>query len=173
MKKVLLFIAFLYSSFLIGQNGILVPPQCITDAFAKQYAKKTVNWSMELGRSEDDTDFEAKFNATAKTKGYALYDSRGNFKSYKEQVSSTKLPKDAQAYLDKNYPVKAASSSKAKTKSKTKRKPVPVAREVFFVVDAQNRTTYEVKVKKDAEFYKVVFDVTGNYIKRVQIDEIR
>lgn len=171
MKKVLLFTAILYSSFLIGQNGILVPPKSITDAFEKQYPKKTVTWSMELGSSESDTNFEAKFNATAKTKGYALYDSRGNFKSYKEQVSSTKLPKDAQAYLDKNYPVKATSNPKAKTKSKTK--PVPAAREVFSVVDAQNKISYEVKVKKDAKYYKVVFDSTGNYIKRVQIDEIR
>lgn len=171
MKNILLIIAFLYSSLIIGQNGILVPPDNILKAFEKQYPQKKATWSMEYGQKEDDINFEAKFNVAKKTTGYALYDQRGVFKSYKELMSSTKLPKNAQVYLDTNYPVK--SNSKAKTKSKSKAKSKAVAapvREVFNVVDAQGKTRYEVKTKKDNKTYNVIFDAEGNFVKTIQIE---
>lgn len=164
MKKLLLFTAFLCFNFLIGQQSILLPSENIVKAFEKQYPQKRPIWSMEYGKNENDINFAAKFTTTANTQAYAVYDSNGNFKSYKEQISSVKLPKNVQLYLDTNYPVK--SSLKSKTKSKAKAAPV---REAYSVVDAKNKTTYEVKAVKDGKNYNLIFDTDGNLIKTIQI----
>lgn len=174
MKRMLLILAFLWSNFLISQTGVLVPPESVTTAFAKQYPKKEAYWSMEYGSTGSDVYFEAKFNASAKVKGYALYDQHGNFKSYKEQVLSNTLPKIAVDYLNTNYPVKVVANSKTKGKSKSKAKPLPVqsaapAREVFSVIDAQKQKRYEVKVQKEGKTYYVIFDSIGEFIKRTLI----
>ncbi|KRB59842.1 hypothetical protein [Flavobacterium sp. Root186] len=165
MKKLLLFTTFLCCNFLIGQS-ILLPSENIVKAFEKQYPQKKPIWSMEYGKDENDINFAAKFTTAAKTQAYAVYDSDGNFKTYKEQISNAKLPKNIQLYLDTNYPVKTNSKSKVKTKSKT----VPAAvREAYSVVDAKNKATYEVRVKKDGKDYNLIFDPEGNLIKRIQI----
>lgn len=159
MKNIFLFTAFLFSTFLIGQNsGVLVPPESVRMAFEKQYPKKTVIiWSMEYGETDDDIKFEAKFNETPQTKGYALYDGKGNFKSYKVQIILAKLPKNGQVYLKKNYPINA----------KTKLNPV---KQIFLVQNDKNETRYEAGVIKDKKNYNVVFDKDGTFVRRVQID---
>ena len=163
MKKLLLFTTFLCCNFLIGQHSILLPSENIVKAFEKQYPQKKPIWSMEYG-NEDHISFAAKFTTAAKTHAYAVYDSDGNFKTYKEQISSTKLPKNIQHYLDTNYAVKTNSKSKFKTKS------VPATvREAYSVVDAKHKATYEVRVKKDGKNYNLIFDTEGNLIKRIQI----
>jgi hypothetical protein len=164
MKKLLLFTTFLCCNFLIGQQSTLLPSENIVKAFEKQYPQKKPIWSMEFGKDENDINFEAKFTTAAKTQAYVTYDSDGNFKTYKEQISSAKLPKNIQLYLDTNYPVKTSPKSKVKTKA------VPVTvREAYSVIDAKNKATYEVRVKKDGENYNLIFDTEGNLIKRIQI----
>lgn len=164
MKNLFLFTAFLCCSFLMGQS-ILLPSEDIRKAFEKQYPKKKPIWSIEYGKNEDDINFAAKFTAMANTWAYAVYDSNGNFKSYKEQISSAKLPKNALVYLDINYPVKSNPKSKSKSKDKAT---VPV-REAYSAVDAENTTTYEVKALKDGKNYNLIFDTEGNLIKTIQI----
>ena len=118
MKFFYLFTAFLCFNFLIGQQSILLPSEKTVKAFEKQYPQKKPIWSMEYGKNENDINFAAKFTIAAKTQAYAVYDSDGNFKKYKEQISSAKLPKNGQTYLDTNYPVKSSSKSKSKSKNK-------------------------------------------------------
>ncbi|MBF4516694.1 hypothetical protein IRZ71_10075 [Flavobacterium sp. ANB] len=169
MKNFFLFIAFLYCHFLIAQS-ILQPTENIRLAFEKQYPQKKPYWTMEYGKNENDIRFAAKFTTTAKTQAYAVYDSDANLKLYKEQISTDKLPKDAQLYLDANYPVKSNSKPSSKSKTKTKTKAVVVtARESYSVVDAKNKTTYEVRTKKDGKNYNLIFDTEGNLIKTIEI----
>lgn len=122
---------------------------------------------MEYGKNENDIYFEAKFIVAAKTEAYAVYDSNANFKAYKEQISRIKLPKNIQIFLESNYTTKP--NTKTKLKSKTKPKTTTSVSEVYSVVDAKNKTTYEVKAKKDGENYSLIFDSEGNLIKTIEI----
>ncbi|KRD61195.1 hypothetical protein ASE40_06495 [Flavobacterium sp. Root935] len=149
MRKIILFAFVIYSNFLIGQNGIIVPPENIRTAFENQYPQKKPVWDIEYGKNEDII-FEAKFNETAKTIAFARYDKEGNFKAYKTQTLLTKLPKKAQAYLKENYPVKSLT-------------------QFFAVVNNLNIKSYEAGVVKDAKFYNLVFDQDGEFYKRIQI----
>ncbi|CAC9973171.1 hypothetical protein [Flavobacterium panici] len=167
MKNFYLFTAFLCFNFLIGQQSILLPSEKTVKAFEKQYPQKKPIWSMEYGKTENDIYFAAKFTVAVKTQAYAVYDSDGNFKKYKEQISSAKIPQNAQVYLDSNYPIK--SNSKSKSKSKTKAKAVVLPREAYSVLDAKNKTTYEVKAVKEGKNYNLIFDEEGNLIKTIQI----
>lgn len=169
MKKLLLFKTLLCFNFLIGQQSILLPSENIVKAFEKQYPQKKPIWSMEYGKNENDIYFAAKFTTTGKTQAYAVYDSDANFKAYKEQISSAKLPQAVLAYLDANYPAKSSSKSKSKSKTKTKAAPAAPVREAYSVVDAKNKTTYEVKAVKDGKNYNLIFDTDGNLIKTIQI----
>jgi hypothetical protein len=156
MKNIILLIAFLYSSFLIGQNGILVPPDAVLTAFAKQYSKKAVSWSIEYGKN-DGVYFEGSFTSDTKSKAFALYDSIGTFKSLKTQIPVTKLPVIAQTYLKKNYPAKGKVKSVGRILSK---------------IDDKNTQTYIAEVKKNKNQYNIVFDKEGNFIKRIEIDNL-
>ena len=150
MKHIYLFVFFIYSSFLIGQTGMLVPPENIREAFEKQYPKKKPIWDMEYSAKGDDVIFEAKFKETAKTTAYARFDKNGNFKAYKVQIALIKLPKKAQAYLKKNYGKKSFKT-------------------FFSVVNDLNVKTYEAGVVKSAKFYNIIFDQDGEFYKIIQI----
>lgn len=163
MKNRFLFLVILCCNFLVAQS-ILLPSENIVKAFDNQYPQKKPIWSMEYGKSNDDIRFVAKFKATGNTQAYAVYDSNGSFKSYKEQIASSQLPKNAMTYLDTNYPIKPNPKSKSKSKTVS----VPV-REAYSVVDAKNKTTYEVKVKKEGKNYSLIFDIEGNLIKTIEI----
>ncbi len=168
MRKFYLFVAFLCCKVLFAQ-AILLPSENIRNAFEKQYPQKKPIWTMEYGKNVDDIYFAAKFAVTAKTQAYAVYDSDANFKAYKEQIPSVKLPKEALLYLDANYPVKPSAKPKSKSKAKTKAAPAATVREAYSVFDANNKTTYEVKAVKDGKNYKLIFDEEGNLIKTIQI----
>ncbi len=154
----------------MSQKGILVPPDGVKAAFEKQYPKKNPVWSIEYGNSDMDTRFEAQFKTTGKAIGYALYDQNGTFKSYRELIPYAKLTKEAQVYLDANYPIKAAGKSGPKSKkSKSKAKPASPARIVYSIVNAQNITKYAVAIKKDKKNYNAMFDQDGKFLKLIEI----
>lgn len=139
-------------------------------AFEKHYPGKKPIWFLKYGNSEDDVLFVANFITISNTKAEAVYDGLGNFLSYKEQFSSAKLPKVGQLYLDVNYPNLPSSKPKTKSKSKSKSKTVTIPlREAYCIVDAKNKTTYEVMVKKDKINYNLIFDSDGNPIKIIRI----
>lgn len=156
MKKLLILTAFLYSSFLIAQNSILVPPEAVVRAFEKQYPKKKPNWALEYGKN-DEIYFEGTFNTDAKTKALVLYDSNGTFKSLKTQILINKLPLKTQNYLKKDYPAKGKIKSVGK---------------IFTMIDDKNNVRYIVEAKKDKKLYNVVFDKDGEFIKRIEIDNL-
>jgi len=150
MKKVILFAIFIYSNFLISQNGILVPPENVRKAFENQYPSKKPIWDIEYSGKSDDVIFEAKFNDAPNILAFARYDKSGNFKAYKGQILVNKIPKKAQTYLKKNYPAKSL-------------------KQFFSVVDNLNVRTYEAAVIKDSKFYNIIFDQNGEFNRKTQI----
>ncbi|KFF03364.1 hypothetical protein [Flavobacterium reichenbachii] len=150
MKKFFFIISFLYTSFLIAQNGvsvnkIITPPEKVVFTFQKEYPGKIPVWTLKyVGDDDDEIRYEAKFNAAKNTNALAVYDNLGVLKAYEQQIPLSQLPQKAQAYLKKNY---AANAIK----------------EIAVVVDDRNKTTYEVGIQKDSKFYDVVFDKNGGF----------
>ena len=138
----------------MAQNGIIVPPENVTKSFESQYSKKNVVWSIEYGKG-DDVYFEGEFTDDKKSKAIVLYDSNGVFKSLKTQIAIVKLPLKSQNYLKKNY------SAKGKVKSVGK---------IFYMIDDKNNETYVAVAKKDKKLYNIIFDKTGEFIKRIEIN---
>ena len=79
----------------------------------------------------------------------AVYDNLGVLKAFELAIPVSKLPVAALNYLKKNYPKNAI-------------------REASVVVDYKNKTTYEVGIEKDSNFYDVVFDKDGGFNVIVQ-----
>jgi len=150
MKNVLVVFTFLFSSFLIAQEGtnmkkVVTPPEKVKFAFEKEYPNKIPVWSEEyVGDDDDEIRYEAKFNTDTNTKTLAVYDNLGVLKALETQISLSQLPQKAKNYLKKNYPASAI-------------------REIAVVVDYKNKTTYEVGVEKGGKFYDVVFDKNGGF----------
>ena len=150
MKNVFLTFAFLCTSFLLAQEGttmkkVVTPPEKVKLAFEKEYPGKTAVWSEEyVGDDNDEIRYEAKYNVNNTTKALAVYDNLGNMKAYELQIPLSQLPPKAQAYLKKNYAVKAI-------------------REIAVVVDYKKITTYEVGIEKDSKFYDIQFDKDGGF----------
>ncbi|MDA6070349.1 hypothetical protein NJT12_12030 [Flavobacterium sp. AC] len=157
MKNLFLFIIFLCSSFIIGQNGVspdkaVTPPEKVLYTFQKEYPGKTPTWTMKyVGDDDDEIRYEAKFKTNATSEALAVYDNLGVLKAFESQIALSKLPAKAQAYLKKNYPAKAI-------------------KEIAVVVDDKNKTTYEVEIQKDLKFYDVVFDKNGGFDVIVEKD---
>jgi len=152
MKNVFLIIVLFWSSFLIGQNEVVTPPEKVKFAFEKEYPNKVPVWFLKyVGDDDDEIRYEAKFNTDKNTKALAVYDNLGLLKAYELQIPLSQLPAKAQAYLKKNYKAKAI-------------------KEIAVVVDDKNKTTYEVGVEKDSKFYDVVFDKNGGFDVAVQKD---
>ena len=157
MKNLFFIITFLYSSFLIGQNGVspdkvVTPPEKVLYTFQKEYPGKVPVWTLKyVGDDDDEIRYEAKFKTNVTTEVLAVYDNLGVLKAFESQIPLSKLPAKAQAYLKKNYPAKAI-------------------KEIAVVVDDKNKTTYEVGVQKNAKFYDVVFDKNGGFDVIVEKD---
>ncbi|WP_029273515.1 PepSY-like domain-containing protein [Flavobacterium sp. KJJ] len=149
MKNYLLVFLFLYSSLIIGQNGVspekITPPEKVLFTFQKEYPNKIPLWSVEyVGDDNDEIRYEAKFKTDTNAEALAVYDNLGVLKAFELQIPLSQLPARAQAYLKKNYPANAI-------------------REIAVVVDYKNETTYEVGVEKSSKFYDVVFDKNGGF----------
>ncbi|OIV39875.1 hypothetical protein [Flavobacterium johnsoniae] len=152
MRNIFLIIVLFWSSFLIGQNDVVTPPEKVKFTFEKEYPNKVPVWSLKyVGDDDDEIRYEAKFNTDKNTKALAVYDNLGVLKAYELQIPLSQLPLKAQTYLKKNYPAKAI-------------------KEIAVVVDDKNKTTYEVGVEKDSKFYDVVFDKNGGFDVAVQKD---
>jgi hypothetical protein len=157
MKNFFFIISFLYTSFLIAQNGlspdrIVNPPEKVLFTFQKQYPGKVPVWTMKyVGDDDDEIRYEAKYTTDKKAKALAVYDNLGVLKAYELQIPLSQLPQKAQSYLKSNYPAKAI-------------------KEIAVVVDDKNKTTYEVGIQKDSKFYDVVFDKNGGFDVMIEKD---
>ena len=149
MKNILGLIIFLYTGILIGQtevspNSVVTPPLKVIETFQKEYPNKIPVWGLEyVGDDNDEIRYEAKFN-TNDGEALAVYDNVGVLKAFELAIPVSKLPVAALNYLKKNYPENAI-------------------REASVVVDYKNKTTYEVGIEKDSNFYDVVFDKNGGF----------
>jgi hypothetical protein len=150
MKNVFIAVLFLFSGFLLAQEGTnmkekITPPEKVLFTFQKEYPNKVPVWAMEyVGDDNDEVRYEAKFKTDTNQEALAVYDNLGVLKAYELQILLSQLPAKAQTYLKKNYPLKAI-------------------KEVAVVVDYKNKTTFEVMVEKDSRFYDVVFDKNGGF----------
>lgn len=150
MKNIFFIIAFLYTSFLIGQNGtspdkVVTPPDKVLYTFQKEYPGKKAVWTMKyVGDDDDEIRYEAKYTTDKKANALAVYDNLGVLKAYELQIPLSQLPPKAQLYLKNNYPANAI-------------------KEIAVVVDDKSKTTYEVGIRKDSKFYDVVFDKNGGF----------
>lgn len=152
MKNVFLLIVLFWSSFIIGQNEVITPPEKVKFTFEKEYPNKVPVWSLKyVGDDDDEIRYEAKFNTDKNTKALAVYDNLGVLKAFEQQIPLSQLPVKAQSYLKKNYSAKAI-------------------KEIAVVVDDKNKTTYEVGVEKNAKFYDVVFDKNGGFDVSIEKD---
>ncbi|WP_276381335.1 hypothetical protein [Flavobacterium sp. H4147] len=152
MKNVFLAVVLLYTSFLIGQNTEVTPPEIVKMKFEKEYQGKVPVWSLKyVGDDDDEIRYEAKYNTDKNTKALAVYDNLGVLKAYELQIPLSQLPAKAQSYLKKNYAAKAI-------------------KEIAVVVDDKNQTTYEVGVEKNSKFYDVVFDKNGGFDVSIEKD---
>lgn len=157
MKNVLFAIAFLCSHFLIAQNGIspdkiVTPPEKVLFTFQKEYPGKVAVWTIKyVGDDDDELRYEGKYKTDKKTNALVVYDNLGVLKAYELQIPLSQLPPKAQSYLKKNYSANAV-------------------KEIAVVVDAKNKTTYEVGIQKNAKFYDVVFDKDGDFNVSIEKD---
>ncbi|MEO8238125.1 MAG: PepSY-like domain-containing protein [Flavobacterium sp.] len=155
MKHILGLIIFLCTGILIGQtkvspSSVATPPLKVTETFQKEYPNKIPVWGIEyVGHDNDEIRYEAKFN-TNDGEALAVYDNLGVLKAFELAIPVSKLPVAALNYLKKNYP--------------------NAIREASVVVDYKNKTTYEVGVEKDSNFYDVVFDKNGGFDVIIQKD---
>lgn len=67
------------------------------------------------------------------------------------------MPVKAQAYLKKNYHVKGKVNPVGKILNK---------------IDDKDTQTFIAEVKKDKKLYNIVFDKDGEFIKRIEIDNL-
>lgn len=150
MRNIFFFITFLYTSFLIGQNGtsrdkVVTPPEKVLYTFQKEYPGKIAVWTMKyVGDDDDEIRYEAKYITDKKANALAVYDNLGVLKAYELQIPLSQLPPKAQLYLKNNYPANAI-------------------KEIAVVVNDKNKTTYEIGIQKDTKFYDVVFDKNGGF----------
>jgi hypothetical protein len=147
-----LFIAFFWFGLISGQNSTLLPSENVRQAFEKQYPKKKPIWTIEYSSNKEvDITYIANFTLPEKNKALAVYDSKGNFKAYKVQITIKKTPLILQNYLTENCldPIK----------------------DILDVIDDKNVSSYEVRAIKDTKLYYLFFDKEGQYIRKIQVEQ--
>lgn len=138
-NSILTFLALLFSCFAIAQNlSEKKVPTIVKSTFLLSYPYQTnVKWEKEKG------NYEASF--TIKDKEHAMFfDPQGNILETEEETDVNKLPANALAYINTNYPNK-------KIKDAAK------------IIDAHGIVTFEAQVTS----IDLIFDKQGTYIKSI------
>lgn len=116
-------------------------PVATTAKFHTLYpAIKDVDWEKEKD------NYEAEFDQ-GKTEGSVLIDASGNLLETEFEIQNTELPKSVFDYVAKNY-----SGLKVREASK--------------ITDPNNTVTYEAEMKQGKEKFDLIFDSSGNFIKK-------
>lgn len=96
---------------------------------------------------EKNGEFEAEFKMN-KVEMSANFSADGKLMETEEEIATATLPKTATDYVTKNYAgVKIEEAAK--------------------ITDSTGKVTYEAEVKKGKEEIELLFDATGNFIKKV------
>lgn len=115
-------------------------PKVVKEAFQKEYPNTKVKWDVEKD------GFEAEFKMNGK-EASADYDKAGHKLATEIEISKTEFPAKALAYIATTYPNKKI-------------------KETAKITDNKNVITYEAEVKIDGKDSDLIFDASGNFLKR-------
>lgn len=115
-------------------------PKVVKEAFQKEYPNTKVKWDVEKD------GFEAEFKLNGK-EASADYDKLGHKLATEIEISKTEFPAKALTYIATTYPNKKI-------------------KETAKITDNKNVITYEAEVKIDGKDSDLIFDASGNFLKR-------
>lgn len=115
-------------------------PKVVKEAFQKEYPNTKVKWDVEKD------GFEAEFKMNGK-EASAEYDKAGHKLATEIAIGKTEFPAKALAYIASTYPNKKI-------------------KETAKITDNKNVVTYEAEVKIDGKDSDLIFDTSGNFLKR-------
>lgn len=115
-------------------------PKVVKEAFQKEYPNTKVKWDVEKD------GFEAEFKMNGK-EASADYDKAGHKLATEIEISKTEFPAKALTYIATTYPNKKI-------------------KETAKITDNKNVITYEAEVKIDGKDSDLIFDASGNFLKR-------
>ena len=115
-------------------------PKVVKEAFQKEYPNTKVKWDVEKD------GFEAEFKMNGK-EASADYDKAGHKLATEIEISKTEFPAKALTYIATTYPNKKI-------------------KEMAKITDNKNVITYEAEVKIDRKDSDLIFDASGNFLKR-------
>ena len=118
-------------------------PKAVVTSFQTHFkGAKAEGWD-----KEKNGEYEAEFKMN-KVEMSANFSADGKLMETEAEIASTTLPKAATDYITKNY-----AGSKIEEAAK--------------ITNAANKVTYEAEVKHGKEEFELIFDASGNYIKKV------
>ncbi|MCD6068227.1 MAG: hypothetical protein K0S33_3053 [Bacteroidetes bacterium] len=144
MKTIFITLAGLFS--IISANAQKLKeaeiPAPVKESFAKEFSGVKANEWQKEGNT-----YEAEFDLK-KTETSATFSADGKLLETEQEIAVTTLPKAASDYVTKNYPGHKLSEASRITESGT------------------NKVFYEAEVKKGKEGTDLIFDDTGNFIRK-------
>jgi hypothetical protein len=120
-------------------------PEIIKQSFLKIYPNTKVD-----GWEKEGTDYEVEFHLN-KVESSAIFDANGRFKELEQEIKITELPMAATEYCAKNY-VGYKLEEAAK------------------ITNVSGKILFEAEMKKGKEYFDVMFDDKGNFIKRGDVE---
>lgn len=155
MKKVVLLIIILINVTAFAQNDevakkeVVVPVE-VKLAFEKEFPNQVAIWQMEY-RGEDRTQMMFETNVVFQ-KRFAIvyYDKLGDLKAVEVEIHTRELPETALNYMEKNFPTQT------------------IFRVVKIYENKKTNITFEVGIRQKGKLVDLVFDATGNFLKRVE-----
>jgi hypothetical protein len=120
-------------------------PEIIKQSFFKIYPNTNVD-----GWEKEGTDYEAEFLLN-KVESSAIFDANGRFKELEQEIKITELPMAATEYCAKNYVGYKLE-------------------EVAKITNVSGKILFEAEMKKGKEYFDVMFDDKGNFIKRGDVE---
>lgn len=116
-------------------------PKAVKDKFASMYPNvKKVDWDKEGNNYEGE--FEANGIETS-----VVFDANGSYLQTEVEIKPSALPANIFTYVSQNYKAyKLAEAAK--------------------ITDAAGTVTYEAEVKKGKEEMDLIFDSSGNFLKK-------
>lgn len=155
MKKLVLLIIILINVTAFAQNDevakkeVVVPVE-VKLAFEKEFPNQVAIWQMEY-RGEDRTQMMFETNVVFQ-KRFAIvyYDKLGDLKAVEVEIHTRELPETALNYMEKNFPTQT------------------IFRVVKIYENKKTNITFEVGIRQKGKLVDLVFDASGNFLKRVE-----
>lgn len=117
-------------------------PKAILESFTKNFK----NIKAEKWEKEKDGTYEAEFDVN-KTETSASFNLNGELLATETEIKVNELPKTITGYVSSNY-----SGYKISEAAK--------------IIDNKGVTTYEAELEKGKEEFDLLFDASGNFLKK-------